>query len=157
MRTDREKFQKLFKNSAERLLLKPAQQRIFMQLLIEKRNHKKWFVCDEASQCRVSVMLVVKFYREIFYKCRFSKKSRRLLLKLPRNSQSFLIQPQIAEHQCISYRSFTNFSCVLLLSSVLTFSVLFSPHFCRDQVKMLFYICWKGNANLIGPGKEYFC
>ena len=58
---------------------------------------------------------------------------RQLLLKLPRNSQSFLIQSQIAEHQYISYISFI------------------------ENVKMLFDIHWKGNANLIGPRKGYFC
>ena len=101
---------------------------------------------------------VVKFYREIFYECHFSNTSRRLLMKLPRNNQSFLIQSQFAEHQRISYRFFSNFSCVLLLSSVLlTFSVLFSPDFCRDQVRMLFDICWKGNSNRIEPRKRYFC
>ena len=64
----------------------------------------------------------------------------------------------VAENQRISYRSFSSFSCVLLLSYVLlTFSVLFSPHFCRDQAKMLFDIRWKGKANLTGPGKGYFC
>ena len=120
------------------------------------KNHKKSFVCGDAL-CGVSVMLVVKFYRETFYKCHFSNKSRWLLLKLPRNSQSFLMQSQTAEHQCISNRSFTNFSCILLLSSALTFSILSSPHFCRDQVKMLFNIHWNGNANLIGPRKGYFC
>ena len=78
---------------------------------------------------------VVKFYREIFYKC------LKWLLKLPRNYQSFLIRSQVTKHHCISYRIFSNFSCVLLLSSVLTFSVLFSPHFCRYEVKMLFDIC----------------
>ena len=77
---------------------------------------------------------VVKFYRYIFYKCCFASTSRRLLLKLPRNNQSFLIQLQVAEYQRITYRSFSNFSCVLLLPSVVTCSILFNPHFCRDQV-----------------------
>ena len=100
----------------------------------------------------------VKFYQEIFYECRFSNTSRRLLLKLPRNNQSFLIQSQVAEHQRISYRSFSNFSCVLLLSLVLlTFSFLFSLHFCRNQMTMLFDIRWKGSVNLIEPRKGYFC
>ena len=146
------------KNSAERLLLKPAQRRIFMQVLIEKRNHKKLFVVTRRCVVYQSCQLMVKFYREIFYECRFSNTSRRLLMKLPRNNQSFLIQSQFAEHQRISYRFFSNFSCVLLLSSVLlTFSVLFSPDFCRDQVRMLFDIRWKGNANRIEPRKRYFC
>ena len=51
----------------------------------------------------------------------------------------------VAEHHRIS-----NFSCVLLPPSVLTFSVLFSPHFFRDEVKMLFDICQNCNSNLIG-------
>ena len=45
---------------------------------------------------------------------------------------------------CISYRSFKNFSCV---SSVLTFSVLFSPHFCKDQEKC--YSIFVGRVMLI--------
>ena len=129
------------------------------------KAESKKIVCGDTSLCRISVMLgvtfllrVVKFYQEIFYGCHFSNTSRRLLLKLPRNNQPFLIQLQVAEHQYISYTSFVNFSCMLLLSSVLlTFSVLFSPHFHRDQVKMLLDICWKGSANLIGPRKGYFC
>ena len=52
---------------------------------------------------------VVNFYQEILYKSDFSNTSRPLLLKLPRNNQSFLIQLQVAEHQCISYRSFQTF------------------------------------------------
>ena len=46
---------------------------------------------SHASLCRVTVMLVVKFYRNIFYNSRFSNTSRRLFLKLPRNNQLFLI------------------------------------------------------------------
>ena len=37
------KFQKMFKNIAERLLLKLAQERIFMYFLIENPTHKKLF------------------------------------------------------------------------------------------------------------------
>ena len=87
-------------------------------------------------------MLVVNFCRQwqsftdkFSIKFVFSNTSRWLLLKLPRNNQSILTRSQVAEHHCISYRMFSNFSCVLLLPSVLTFSVLFSPHFCRDEVK----------------------
>ena len=65
--------------------------------------------------------------------CCFSNTLRQLLLKLPRNNRSLLIQLQVAEHKHISHRFFSNFSCVLS-------SVLFSPHFCRYQVKMLFNI-----------------
>ena len=57
---------------------------------------------------------LVKFYWQIFYKCRFSNTSRQLLLKLPRNSQSFLIQSQVAEYQHVSYRFFFKlFMCVI--------------------------------------------
>ena len=91
---------------------------------------------------------VVKFYQEIFYKIWFSNTSRRVLLKLPRNNQLFLIQSQVAEHHCIPYIIFQTFhACYYCLqssfsqsSSVLIFSVLFSPHFCRDEVKMFFDI-----------------
>ena len=132
----------MFENT-ERLLLKPAQQKIFMQILIEKWNSRpKKFVCGDASLCRVSVMLVVNFCRQwqsftdkFSIKFVFSNTSRWLLLKLPRNNQSILTRLQVAEHHCISYRMFSNFSYVLLLPSVLTFSVLFSPHFCWDEVK----------------------
>ena len=103
------------------------------------------------------LLRVVKFYQDIFYKCRFSNTSIRLLMKLTRNNQSFLIQLQLPEHQRISYRYFSNFSCMLLMSSVLTFWVLFSSHFYRVQVKMSFDIHQKGNANLVGPRKGYFC
>ena len=73
---------------------------------------------------------VVKFYQEIFYKSRFSHKSRRLLLKLPRNNQSFLIQSKVCKHYRISfYGIFSNIQCILLLLSVLIFLVLLSPHF----------------------------
>ena len=42
---------------------------------MEKQNqtHTKKIVCGDASLCRVSAMLVVKFYVEIFYKSRFFK------------------------------------------------------------------------------------
>ena len=83
---------------------------------------------------------VVKFYREIFYKSRFYKRIKTAASEITKKQQSFLTRSQVAEHHCISYRIFSNFSCVLLLSSVLTFSVLFSPHFCKDEVKMLFDI-----------------
>ena len=78
---------------------------------------------------------VVKFYREIFYKSRFFKHIKTAASEITKKQQSFLTRSQVAEHHCISYRIFSNFSCVLLLSSVLTFSVLFSPHFCRYEVK----------------------
>ena len=77
--------------------------------------------------CHVSVMLVivVKFYQKIFYESCFSNSSRRLLLKLPRNNQSFLIQSKVSKHYPISfYGFFKNFLCMLLLPSV-----LFIPHF----------------------------
>ena len=109
--------------------------------LLKNRITKKQFVCGDASLCSAPVLLVVKFYREIFYKICFSNTSRWLLLKLPRNNQLFLIQSQVAEHHCMSfYEICSNFSCVLLLSSVLIFSVLFSPDFCRDEVKVFFDI-----------------
>ena len=50
---------------------------------------------------------------------------------------------------CISYRSFTNFSCV---SSVLTFSVLFNPHLYKDQEKC--YSIFVGRVMLILLGLE---
>ena len=73
---------------------------------------------------------VVKFYREIFYKSCFSNMSRQLLLKLLRNNQSFLIQLKVSKHYRVPfYGFFSNLLCILLLLSVLTFLVLFSPHF----------------------------
>ena len=116
----------MFKRTAEQLLLKPAQQRISMQVLIEKRNHKELFVVThrfavyESCQ-RQNFTESVKFYQEIFYKCRLINTSRQLLLKLPRNKQSFLIQLQFAEHQHISNRFFFKlFMCV---------NTVFSLHF----------------------------
>ena len=94
--------------------------------------------CFSLVLCCVSVMLVlvVKFYQEIFYKSCFSNTSRRLLLKLPRNNQSFLIQLKVSKHYCISfYRIFSNFLCILLLPSVLTFVVRFSPYFSQLKCK----------------------
>ena len=122
------------------------------------KNWLWWCIVSCISHASGKILpRVVNFYQEILNKSDFSNTSRPLLLKLPRNNQSFLIHLQVAEHQCISYRSFSNFLCVLLLSSVLlTFSVLFSLHFCRDQMKMLCGICWKGNA-VIEPRKGYFC
>ena len=87
---------------------------------------------SHSSLCHVSVMLllVVKFYREIFYKSCFSNMSRQLLLKLLRNNQSFLIQLKVSKHYRVPfYGFFSNLLCILLLLSVLTFLVLFSPHF----------------------------
>ena len=119
----------MFKSSIEWLLLKPAQQRLFMQFLIEKRNHKKQFVCGDASlQCishasRIILPRVVTFYQEIFYKCCFSNTSRRLLLKLPRKKTVILIQSQVAERQHISQIFFfflKLFTCVI---------TVFSPYF----------------------------
>ena len=63
---------------------------------------------------------VVKFTDKFSIKVVFSNILRWLLLKLPRNNQSFLIQLQVAEHHCISHRIFSNFSCVLLLPSSLS-------------------------------------
>ena len=83
--------------------------------------------------CCVSVMLVlvVKFYQEIFYKSCFSNTSRRLLLKLPRNNQSFLIQLKVSKHYCISfYRIFFK-----LFVHIIT---TFSPHF-RSPLQSLFF------------------
>ena len=90
------------------------------------KNSSWWRVVSSwISHASDKVLLrVVKFYRQIFSKYNFSNTTRRLLLKLTRNNQSFLIQSQAAEHQRISYRFFSNSSCVLLLSSVLAFSVL---------------------------------
>ena len=126
----------------------------FYVVCYSKRNQKKQFACGDVLQC-ISyasgkvLPRVAKFYREIFQKCRFSNTSRRLLLKLPRNNQSILIQSQVAERQHISYGFFFK-----LFMRVIT---VFSSHFCRDQVKMLFDIRWKGNDKPIGPRKGYFC
>ena len=128
-------------------------------------------VCGSVSMSHAPVMLglykvlpsVVKFYQEIFHKICFSNKLRQVLLKLPRNNQSFLIQLQVAEHHCMSYWIFPNFSCVLILSSVLIFSVLFSPHFARMQWKYsLISVKWLILMCLVGTyfsrlRKGYFC
>ena len=113
-RIDREKIQKMFKNLTERLLLT----RTVVSCIIHAIASGK------------ALPRVVKFYQEIFLKTRFSNKSRRLLLKLPRNNQSFLIQSKVCKHYRISfYGIFSNIQCILLLPSVLIFLVLFSPHF----------------------------
>ena len=103
-------------------------------------THTQKSVCGDASLCRVSVMLVVKFYPEIFYKSRFFKHIETVLSEITKKQPVIFNTVVGSEHRCISYRIFSNFSCVLLLSSVLTFSVHFSPHFCRYEVKMLFDI-----------------
>ena len=71
---------------------------------------------SHALLCYVSVMLllVVKFYQEIFYKSHLSNVSRQLLLKSPQNNQSFLIQTKVSKHYRI-YGIFSNFLCILLL------------------------------------------
>ena len=52
-----------------------------------------------------------------------------------------LKQSKIAEHHLISFHGIiSNCSCVLLLPSVLTFSVPLSPYFYRYEVKVLFDI-----------------
>ena len=77
-----------------------------------------------------SISLVVKFCREIFCRSCFSNTSRWLFLKLSRNNHSFLIQLNVSEHHHIwLYGFFSNFSYMLLLPSVLTFLVCFSPNF----------------------------
>ena len=97
------------------------------------------FLCGVVSLFCIShasgkvLQTVVKFYQEIFYESSFSNTWRQLLLKLPRN--------HVAEHHWISfYGIFANFSCLLVLSSVLIFSILFSPHFCKNEVKIFFSI-----------------
>ena len=107
-----------------------------VSFLIEKRNTKNslwWHVL-----CRASVMLVVKVTKKFF---NFANKSRRLLLKLPRNNQSLLIHSQVAEQHLISfYRISPKFSCVFLQSSFCqSFSVLilqgWSENILRYQLK----------------------
>ena len=138
-RIDREKFQKMFSNQQNKEFLCSF-------LLKNGITHKKvclwWRVVESCISHASGKVLpgLVKFSREIFYKSRFFKHIETAPSEITRNNQSFLIRLQVAEHHCISYRIFSNFSCVLLLSSVLTFSVLFSPTFCRDEVKMLFDI-----------------
>ena len=99
--------------------------------LLKNGITKKLFVCRVVSLFCIShasgkvLQTVVKFYQEIFYESSFSNTWRQLLLKLPRN--------HVAQHHWISfYGIFANFSCLLVLSSVLIFSILFSPHFCKN-------------------------
>ena len=111
-RINREKIQKMFKNTTERLLLTRA--------IVSCISH--------AVASGKVLPKVVEFYREIFYKNRFPNTLRRLLLKLPRNNHSFLIQLKGSKHYRLSfYGILSNFLCMLLLPSVLTFLVLFSP------------------------------
>ena len=108
------KNQKIFKNTAERLLLT----RVVVLCI------------SDASTSGKILPRVVKFYREILYESRSSNTSRRLLLKLPGNNQSFLIQSKVSKHYRIFFYGISsNFLCILLLPSVLVFLVLFSPHF----------------------------
>ena len=119
------------------------------------KNSSWWRVVSSwISHASDKVLLrVVKFYRQIFSKYNFSNTMRRLLLKLTRNNESFLIQSQAAEHQRISYRFFSNFPCVLLLSSILAFSVLIF-----EGIKWKCYSISVNRVmlNLLGPKRGIF-
>ena len=96
-RIDRKKNQKIFKNTAERLLLT----RVVVLCI------------SDASTSGKILPRVVKFYREIFYESRSSNTSRRLLLKLPGNNQSFLIQSKVSKHYRIFFYGISsNFLCI---------------------------------------------
>ena len=129
-RIDHEKFQKMLKHCWTVASQTSVAKNFYVVSYWKAESHTKKFVCGDASLCRVSVMLVVKFYREIFCKS-FFKHIETATSEITKKQPVILIQSQVAEHHCIP---------VLFLSSVLTFSVLFSPHFCRDKVKMLFDI-----------------
>ena len=79
---------------------------------------------------------VVKCYQEIFCTSCFSNTSIRLLLKLRRNNQSFLIQSKFSEHHCI-YEIFSNFSCSYIITA-------FSPHF-LSLLQSSFFQGWSEN------------
>ena len=140
-RIDREKFQKMLKHCWTVASQTSVAKNFYVVSYWKAESHTKKFVCSDASLCRVSVTLVVKFYREWFYReifCKsFFKHIETATSEITKKHSVILIQSQVAEYHCIPYRVFSNFSCVLFLSSALTFSVLFSPHFCRDKVKML--------------------